>query len=266
MNIVVCIKQVPDTTEVKIDQKTGRLIREGVPSIINPEDKNALEEALRIKEKINSQVTVVTMGPPQAEDALREALAMGADEGILLCDFKFAGSDTWATANALKAGIKQIGKYDLILCGRQAIDGDTAQVGPQLAEALQIPQITYAQKIEIDKINNKKVKVEREMEDGYEIIESSLPVLVTCTHSINHPRYPSLNGIENSFKAEIKKWTAADINAVDSEIGINSSPTKVKKTFSPQAKGQGVILNGSIKEMAHELIEKLKEKEIIQKF
>ena len=139
MNIIVCIKQVPDTTEVKIDQKTGRLIREGVPSIINPEDKNAIEEALKLKEKDNSKITVLTMGPPQAEIALREALAMGADEAVLLSDRKFAGSDTWATANALAAGVKSLGDFDLILCGRQAIDGDTAQVGPQLAEALEIP-------------------------------------------------------------------------------------------------------------------------------
>ena len=263
MNIIVCIKQVPNTTEVKIDQKTGRLIREGVPSIINPEDKNALEEALRIKEKYNSKVTVLTMGPPQAEDALREALAIGADEAILLCDFKFAGSDTWATANALKAAIKTIGSYNLILCGRQAIDGDTAQVGPQLAEALQIPQITYAQKIDLI---NKKVKAERELEDGYEIIEAQLPALVTCTSNLNTARYPTLQGIEESFNKTLIKWAAKDVNARDEDIGIKSSPTNVKKTFSPQAKGQGAMLKGSIKEMAQEVIEKLKEKEIIQKF
>ena len=263
MNIIVCIKQVPDTTEVKIDPKTGRLIREGVPSIVNPEDKNAIEAALRIKEKNNADITVLTMGPPQAEDALRESLAMGADEAVLLCDVKFAGSDTWATANALTAGIKKIGNYDLILCGRQAIDGDTAQVGPQLAESLQIPQITYAQKIEL---NNGNVKVERELEDGYEIIEAKLPALITCTNNLNQSRYPTLQGIDNSFSKEIKTWTAKDVGAKDEDVGIQSSPTNVKKTFTPAAKAPGIMLKGSIKEMAHELIEKFKEKEIIQKF
>lgn len=269
MDIIVCIKQVPDTTEVKIDQKTGRLIREGVPSIINPEDKNALEEALRIKEGIkekddsDSKVTVITMGPPQAEVALRESLAMGADEAILLCDLKFAGSDTWATANALKSAIKTIGKYDIILCGRQAIDGDTAQVGPQLAESLQIPQVTYAQKIGI---SGKKARIERELEDGYEIIETSLPALITCIAALNQPRYPSLKGIDDSFNKIIKNWAAKDINCREEEVGIKASPTNVKKTFSPAAKGHGTMLKGNVKEMAHEMIEKLKEKEIIQKF
>jgi electron transfer flavoprotein beta subunit len=263
MNIIVCIKQVPDTTEVKIDPKTGRLIREGVPSIINPEDKNALEEALRIKEKNNSKIIVLTMGPPQAEDALREALAMGADEAILLCDIKFAGSDTWATANALAAAIKTIGNYDLILCGRQAIDGDTAQVGPQIAEALGLPQVTYVQKIEI---NNNLLKSERELEDGYEIIEGNLPMLITCIQHINEPRYPTLKGIDETFDKEIKKWTANDINISEDKVGLKASPTMVKKTFTPSQKGQGVMLKGSIKEMAYELVEKLKEKELIKQW
>jgi electron transfer flavoprotein beta subunit len=263
MNIIVCIKQVPDTTEVKIDQKTGRLIREGVPSIINPEDKNAIEEALKLKEKDNSKITVLTMGPPQAEIALREALAMGADEAVLLSDRKFAGSDTWATANALAAGVKSLGDFDLILCGRQAIDGDTAQVGPQLAEALEIPQVTYAQKIDIA---DNKAKVERELEDGYEVIETPLPALITCTNNINNPRYPSITGIEEAFNKEIKVLSAEDIGAKPELIGILKSPTKVKKTFSPQAKGQGKILEGSIKDIAYQVINTLKEKEIIQDF
>lgn len=263
MNIIVCIKQVPDTTEVKIDPKTGRLIREGVPSIINPEDKNALEEALRIKEKNNSKITALSMGPPQAEDALREALAMGADEAILLSDIKFAGSDTWATANALAAAVKTINNFDLILCGRQAIDGDTAQVGPQLAEALEIPQVSYVQKIDL---NNDKVKVERELEDGYEIIESTFPILLTCTQNLNEPRYPTLKGIDESFDKEIIKWSAKDVKVAEDKVGLKASPTMVKKTFTPGAKGQGTMLQGSIKEMAYELIEKLKEKELIKQF
>ena len=170
MNIIVCIKQVPDTNEVKIDPVKGTLIREGVPSIINPDDKNALEEALRIKdEKENVKVTVLSMGPPQAEVALVEAIAMGADEGILLSDRAFAGSDTWATSTALAAGIKHIGNYDIIFCGRQAIDGDTAQVGPQIAEHLGIPQVTYVEELNIEEGN---IRVRRALEDGYFIIES----------------------------------------------------------------------------------------------
>jgi len=262
MDIIVCIKQVPDTTDVKIDPKTGMLIREGIPVIINPDDKAAIEAALQLK--ANGKITVLTMGPPQAEEALREALAMGCDDAILLCDFKFAGSDTWATANAIAAGIKKIGKYDLILCGRQAIDGDTAQVGPQLAEALNLPQITYVQKIES---NGNKIKAERELEDGYEIVETKMPALLTVTKELNEPRYPALQGINDAYeKKEIKCWKAADINADENKIGLKASPTMVKKVFSPSAKGQGLILQGSIKEMAHDLIERLKEREIINKF
>ena len=261
MDIIVCIKQVPDTTDVKIDPKTGRLIREGIPVIINPDDKAAIEAALQLK--ANGKITVLTMGPPQAEEALREALAMGCDEAILLCDFKFAGSDTWATANAIAAGIKKIGKYDLILCGRQAIDGDTAQVGPQLAESLNLPQITYVQKVEI---NGGKVKAERELEDGYEIIETGMPALLTIVKEMNEARYPTLQGIDKAYEAEVKTWKAADIGADENKIGLKASPTMVKKVFSPSAKGQGLILQGSIKEMAHDLVERLKEREIIQKF
>jgi len=262
MNIIVCIKQVPDTTEVKIDPKTNRLIREGVPTIMNHDDKTALEVALQLKEKNNAKVTVLTMGPPQAEEVLTEAMAMGADEAYLLCDRAFAGSDTWATANALAAAIKTI-EYDLLLFGRQAIDGDTAQVGPQTAENLKLPQITYAQKIEID---GNKVKVERELEDGYEIVESTIPCLITIIKEAAEPRYSTLNGIDKAFEKEIKKITAKDINIDEKKVGLLASPTRVKKIFSPSAKGQGTILQGSSKDIAQELIKTLKEKEIIQKF
>ena len=164
MRIIVCIKQVPDTTDVKIDPKTGTMKREGVPAIINPDDKQAIHTAVKLKGE--NKITVITMGPPQAEDALREALALGADDAILFTDRAFAGSDTWATANVLSACLKKVGEYDLILCGRQAIDGDTAQVGPQLAENLGIPQVTYVQKVEV---NDGKVRAERETEDGIEV-------------------------------------------------------------------------------------------------
>lgn len=259
MNSIVCIKQVPDTTDIKIDPKTGTLIREGVPTIINPEDKNAIEAALRLKG--NGKVTVISMGPPQAEDALREALAMGADEAILLSDVKFAGSDTWATANALAAAIKKIGKFDLVLCGRQAIDGDTAQVGPQLAENLGLPQITYVRKIEV---NGDKIKVERELEDGYAIVETELPALLTITKEANEPRYPTLQGIYEAYnKDRIKEWTKADIDVEEKKIGLDGSPTMVKKVFAPEPKGQCLVIEGSVKEQAGKLVRMLREKELV---
>ena len=183
MNIVVCIKQVPDTNEVKIDPKTGTLIREGVPSIINPDDKNALEEALVLKDKHGANVTVISMGPPQAEKALREALAMGADEAILITDRAFAGADTLATSNALAGALRKL-KYDIIFAGRQAIDGDTAQVGPGIAVHLDIPQITYVEKVEID---GSSLKVRRAWEDGYETIQVNTPVLLTAIKELNEP-------------------------------------------------------------------------------
>ncbi len=259
MNIIVCIKQVPDTNEVKIDPKTGTLKREGVPTIMNPDDKHALIEAVKIKKKTKAQITVLSMGPPQAEEALREALALGADQAILLCDRAFAGSDTWATANAIGGAIKTIGNYDLLLFGRQAIDGDTAQVGPQVAELLNIPQITYAQKIETEK---NKVKVERQMEDGYEIIESNIPCLITCISEINETEYPTLKGIRQAYKKEVKVWSADQAKVDKSKIGLLNSPTSVKKSFTPPAKGQGQTLKGSIKDIAKEIIDLLKEREL----
>jgi len=264
MNIIVCIKQVPDTNEVKIDPKTGTLKREGIPTIMNPDDKHALIEAVKIRNKTKGKVTVLSMGPPQAEEALREALALGADEAILLCDRAFAGSDTWATANAIGAAIKAIGNYDLLLFGRQAIDGDTAQVGPQTAELLNVPQITYAQKIEVD---GKKIKVERQMEEGYEVIESNVPCLITCMSELNETEYPSLNGIQEAYREkEVKVLSAEDVKADKSKIGLLSSPTSVKKSFTPPAKGQGQILKGSTKEVVGKIVSVLKEKELVGAF
>jgi len=263
MNIIVCIKQVPDTNEVKIDPVKGTLIREGVPSIINPDDKNALEEALRIKdEKENVKVTVLSMGPPQAEVALVEAIAMGADEGILLSDRAFAGSDTWATSTALAAGIKHIGNYDIIFCGRQAIDGDTAQVGPQIAEHLGIPQVTYVEELNIEEGN---IRVRRALEDGYFIIESKLPVLVTAIKELNEPRYPSIKGIYEAYRGnKIKVLSAKDIQADEDNIGLDGSPTQVNKSFTPPGRtGEGEMLKGSTKEVVEQLIVKLKEKHLI---
>ena len=262
MKIVVCIKQVPDTNEVKLDPKTGTLIRDGVPSIINHDDKNALEEAIKLKDKHQDvHITVLTMGPPQADVALREALAMGADRAILVSDRAFAGSDTWATARTLAAAVRNIGEYDLIFCGRQAIDGDTAQVGPQLAEYLDLPQVTYVKHLEIDK---NKVTVERALEDGYEVLETTLPCLLTTIKELNEPRYANVRGIFDAYKEKtVEMWTAKDIKIGPDQTGLNASPTNVRQTFTPSPKGQGTILCGCGKDTVCELMCKLQDKHII---
>jgi electron transfer flavoprotein beta subunit len=262
MNIVVCVKQVPDTNEVKIDEKKGTLIREGVPSIINPEDKIALEEAVRLKEESGGKVTVLSMGPPQAKESLIVAYAMGADEAILLSDRKFAGSDTWATAYTLSQAIKEVGDYDLIFCGRQAIDGDTAQVGPQIAENLSIPQITYVSKVDIE---DKKVTARRKLEDGYSVIETELPVLLTVLGDLNQPRYPSIKRIVDAFSKEdsVKTWTADDFEVDENKLGLDASPTQVYDTFVPTRDHEAEILEGSVEEKVQKLIDKLKEEKVV---
>ena len=262
MNIVVCVKQVPDTNEVKIDEKKGTLIREGVPSIINPEDKIALEEAVKLKEEFGGKVTVLSMGPPQAKESLIEAYAMGADEAILLSDRKFAGSDTWATAYTLSQAIKEVGDYDLIFCGRQAIDGDTAQVGPQIAENLSIPQITYVSKVDIEA---KKVTARRKLEDGYSVIETELPVLLTVLGDLNQPRYPSIKRIVDAFSKEdtVKTWTADDFEVDENKLGLDASPTQVYDTFVPTRDHEAEILEGSVEEKVQKLIDKLKEEKVV---
>ena len=263
MNIIVCLKQVPDTNEVKIDPVKGTLIREGVPSIINPDDRNALEEALKIKDKCkDTTVTILSMGPPQADVALREALAMGADKAILLSDRAFAGSDTWATSTAIASAIKKIGDYDIIFCGRQAIDGDTAQVGPQMAEHLGIPQITYVEELEV---LDGKVRAKRALEDGYFVIESEMPVLLTAIKELNEPRYPSIKGIYKSYRENnVSVWSANNYEVDRNNIGLDGSPTEVNKSFTPQGKATEVeMLNGSASESARQLIVRLKERKII---
>lgn len=259
MNIVVCLKQVPDTTEVKIDPKTGTLIREGVPSIINPDDKNALEEALSLKDKYGANVTVISMGPPQAENALREAMAMGADEAILISDRAFAGADTLATSNALAGTLRKL-KYDIIFAGRQAIDGDTAQVGPEIAEHLGIPQVTYVEKVEVE---GNTVKVRRAWEDGYETITVNTPVLLTAIKELNVPRYMDMQNIFGTFKKDVKVWTANDIDVDRALLGLAGSPTKVKKSMTKEAKGQGELVNKPAKEAVAYAVSKLKEKHYI---
>lgn len=256
MNIIVCIKQVPNTTDVRIDPETNTLIREGVDSVINPFDTYAIEEGIRLKEKFGGKVTVITMGPPQAESSLKEAISLGADEGILISDRAFAGSDTWATSYTLSMAIRNIKDYDIVICGKQASDGDTAQVGPGISAHLCIPQVTYVKKIE--EISEKAAKFERMTEEGYEVIESPMPCVITVVKEINEPRLPSLKGKMRAKSAQIKIWKAADIGCDPKAIGLEGSPTKVVKIFTPPAREKGKILQGDSKEMVDQLVDFLK--------
>ncbi|KJR43770.1 Electron transfer flavoprotein alpha/beta-subunit [Candidatus Magnetoovum chiemensis] len=260
MNIVVCIKQVPDTSEVRINRETNTLIRDGVPSIINPYDLHAIEAALQIKEQNNATVTVLTMGPPQAQDALKDAAAMGADEAVLLSDRAFAGSDTWATSYAISHAIKKIG-FDIIICGKQAIDGDTAQVGPGIAEFLKIPHIAYVSKV--CSVNDKTIKVHRLMDDGYDIVESSLPVLLTAVKELNKPRLPSLKGKMRAKKLQIKTLNHKDIELNPQDLGLSGSPTQVRNIFAPELKKDRRMIEGTVSEQVDEIYEILKKLKIV---
>ena len=265
LKIIVCAKQVPDTNEIKIDPVKNTLIREGVPSILNHDDANALEEALKIKDMYpDTHITVITMGPPQAKDMLIECMAMGADEGILASDRALGGSDTWATSNALSAVIEKIGEYDIIFAGRQAIDGDTAQVGPQIAEKLGIPQVTYVTEFEMDK-NMNDITVKRALEDGYEVIKIQTPCMLTAIKELNNPRYMTIGGIFDACKKEIPTWGAKDLG-VDpvKEVGLDASPTNVFRSFTPAPKGKGIMIEAdSNQEAAQKLLINLKAKHVI---
>ena len=256
MNIVVCIKQVPDTSEIKINPETNTLMREGVPSIINPFDLHAIEEALRIRDEMGGEVTVLTMGPPQAETSLREAISMGADKAVLLSDRAFAGSDTWATSYTLARAIGKLGA-DVVFCGKQAIDGDTAQVGPETAEFLKVPHISYIKKIE--EITDNSIRVQRLMDEGYDVVESSLPVLLTVVRELNEPRMPSLKGKMNARKAGIKTMGMADIDADENNLGLKGSPTQVRNIFAPEVKAERKMIDGPAEEQVDNLIKELKE-------
>ena len=245
---------MPDTAEVRINPETNTLIRDGVPSIINPFDTHAIEAGLQLREKTGGTVTVVTMGPPQAETALREAISMGADEAVLLTDRAFAGSDTWATAYTLAKAIEHIGA-DVVLCGKQAIDGDTAQVGPEIAEFLDIPHVAYIRKI--DEVGDNRIVVQRLMDDGYDVIESSLPVLLTVVRELNVPRMPSLKGKMAAKKAVIRKLSAADIGANEESLGLKGSPTQVRNIFAPEVRKDRKMLEGTAEEQVDALIKEL---------
>ena len=260
MNIIVCIKQVPETTEVRINPETNTLIREGVKSIINPFDMYAIEEGVRLKERFGGKVIVVTMGPPQADAALREAISMGCDEAILVSDRAFAGGDTWATSNTLSHAIskikKELGGFDLIICGKQASDGDTAQVGPGISSFLDLPQVTYVKKIE--EIKDNKARLERMSEEGFDVIECPLPALLTVVKEINQPRIPSLKGLMKAKSAKITSWTAKDIEVEAKDVGLSGSRTTVVKIFTPPQRIGGEKITGEIPEIAEKLIGLLK--------
>ncbi len=264
MKIVVCIKQVPDTTEVKLDPKTNTLIREGVPSIINPDDKAGVEAALRLKETLGAKVTAVCMGPPQADVALREALAMGCDEGVLISGREFGGSDTYATATIIAAGLKKIG-FDLIITGRQAIDGDTAQVGPQIAEQLGIPQVSYAEEIQAE-AGGKAFIVKRQFEDRYQRIRVKAPCLLTALSELARPRYMTVRGIVEAYEYKMQILGFEDLKEMINPdyIGLKGSPTNVMRSFTKEPKGQGTKLRDlSAEEAVTAIVAKLEEKNLI---
>lgn len=252
MNIIVCIKQVPDTKDVRLDPKTNTMAREGVASIMNPYDRHALEAAVQLKESCGGTVTAISMGPPQAEAVLREAIACGGDGGTLISDRAFAGADTWATTYTLGKAVGKLGGFDLIICGKQAIDGDTAQVGPGLAHRLRIPYVTCVRKILA--CENGTLRLERMMDDGFDEVEVDLPALITVVKEINEPRVPSLKGKMKAKKMEIPVYTAADIGADPECIGLPGSPTQVQRVFSPQPRGERILFSGTLEEQIEQLL------------
>ena len=261
MKIIVCIKQVPNTTEIKIDPVTNTLKRDGVPSIINPDDKAAIEAALQLKESSGAQVTVISMGPPQAEKALREALAMGADEAFLITDRAFGGSDTLATSTIIAAAIKKLG-CDVVFCGRQAIDGDTAQVGPQIAEHLGIPQITYAAGLSFDEATG-VLTVKRQFEDRYQTLQVSGMCLVTMLSTMVKPRYMNVWDIVSQDEKEVGKITNEDLQLEKAACGLSGSPTKVKASFTKQLDKTVETLELNPEEAAKTILAALQQRHLI---
>ena len=256
MHIIVCVKQVPDAADVRLDPETNTLARDGVAAIMNPFDRHALEEGVRLKEEHDGKVTVLSMGPPQAEEVLREAISCGADQGVLVSDRAFAGADTWATSYTLARAVASIGSCDLILCGKQAIDGDTAQVGPGLASRMDFPYVTCVQRI--CSVQSGHIVVERMMDDGYDVVRLPLPALLTVVKDINEPRVPSLKGKMRAKKAKIKVLSAADIGADPSCIGLAGSPTQVVSVFAPEARGDRQIFSGPLEEQISQLVVELR--------
>lgn len=263
MNIIVCIKQVPGTTQVKINPETGTLIRDGVEAIVNPFDEYAIEEALRIKERIaGTVVKVISMGPPQAESALRSAIAMGADEGYLVTDRAFAGSDTWATSYTLARAIRTLGGINLIICGKQAIDGDTAQVGPGIAEMLSLPFVAWVRKIE--EITEQSIRVERLMEEGFDVVEMSLPGIISVVKEINTPRLASLKGKMRAKSARIARLDAAGLAAEKDKTGLSGSPTQVLRSFVPERKSSGEKITAEVPRLVERAVSAILDLNVIK--
>ena len=261
MNIVVCVKQVPDSTEVKINPETGHLIRAGVPSILNPYDHFALQMALELKKKHNFKLTLVSMGPPQAKAVVQLGLALGADEGILLSDMAFAGSDTWSTSYALAKAIRKIGKTDIIFCGMQAIDGDTAQTGPGIAQQLGIPQVTFCERVDVD---GRRVLARKQIDGGHELLEARPPVVITMVIPKDHvPPYPSLPAVHESLKKPFHVWSAADVGAEAQYLGLKGSPTQVNKIYPPPQREKATMFSGSGQEGVEKILEIMRSEHFI---
>ncbi len=261
MNVVVCIKQVPGTTEVKIDLQTNTLVREGMETIVNPFDMYALEEGIRLKEQHQGKVAAISMGPPQAEEALREAVALGVDEAFLLSDPAFEGSDTWATSYILAKAITKLAEFDLIICGRQTMDSDTGQVAPQLAESLGLPFVSYVSQIE--EIKEGYMRVQQMVEEGHQVVEMPLPGVISVVKEINVPRLPSLRGLMKSKQAQIPVWTAQELGVDMNKVGVSGSPTQVIKLFHPQRASGGELFQGNPESQVEQLMERLRETKII---
>jgi electron transfer flavoprotein beta subunit len=261
LNIIVCIKQVPETTEVDFDEETGRLMREGVAAVVNPFDEYALEEGIRLREKFGGKVKVLTMGPPQAESALRDSIAIGADEAYLATDRAFAGADTWATSYTLGLCIEKLAPYDIVICGLKTTDGDTGQTGPELAHQLGIPHICYVNKIL--EIEDNRIKLTRLLDDRLETLETTFPLLISVSKEINQPRLATLRGRLNAKRAEIQHITSNDIEADPERLGLSGSPTRVVKIFSPIQPKAGEVVEGAPEELAEKILEKLIECKVI---
>ena len=261
MKIVVLEKQVPDSTEITVDKKTGALIRDGVPAITNPDDLAGLEAALELKDKNpDTEVVVMTMGLPKAAEMLKEGVAMGADKGVLLTDRVLGGSDTCATSIALAAALKKVG-FDLVIAGRQAIDGDTAQVGPQIAEHLDLPQVTYVENLEFD--GSRTFTIRKSTEDGFQLVQVDAPCVVTVLATANKARYMSVRGIVEAYNKEVEVWGFEHISVEEEKLGLKGSPTRVWKSFTKGAKAAGKVFEVEPAEAADIIVEKLKEKFII---
>jgi electron transfer flavoprotein beta subunit len=261
MNIVCCIKQVPDTTEVRIDPERGTLIREGVASILNPLDAHAIEGAVALRDRLEGSVTALSMGPPQAEAVVREAIARGCDRGVLLTDRAFAGADTWSTSYTLAAAIRRMGDVQLVICGKQAIDGDTAQVGPGIAVHLGWPHAAYVRRIA--EADDSAVVVERLTDEGNERLRIRLPAVLTVLKDLNHPRFPSLVSQMEARRCDVGRWGAADVEGDPAEFGLNGSPTRVVKVFTPPPRGECRMLEGDLDEVADGVVEALRQRALL---